>query len=330
MRLVALTLILAFLASWAVAADPPPLAGDAPQPELQVDSSEACRRGAMVVVAGEGPRASEDDAYLQAMSPPPADDDMWYVTVFGSAKDAASTRLIKDLSTYPELAVFVAAPEQGHAWAHFNVYAVEDETQRHRIAKYKFSGTPTLVIQPPRNGSWGSPRTVVGQFTGYDGDAKKTAAWFRATIRAFTRKASEAGYPRLIHDASSESVPPAIGAESVGADPPFATPAPWPLTAPGGQSPGFPFPVDAPTAPQAPSLNPFSLLLGSGSYGIYILVGLKIFELFARKTPSKLDDRIVEILQSLSGGDPGPDPSPTPLVARSRRRRTRSSPRSAA
>ena len=29
-----------------------------------------------------------------------------------------------------------------------------------------------------------------------------------ATIRAFTRKASEAGYPRLIHDASSESVPP--------------------------------------------------------------------------------------------------------------------------
>lgn len=283
------------LATRVHADDPPTVVPTKPQD--QVDSSEAYRRGACVVVTGEGPRASEDDAYLIAMSPPAADDHMWYVSVFGSPGDAATQKLLQDLRNYPELAVFVTAPEQSLAWSHLNVYDINDETQKHRVEKYKLQGIPTLVIQPPRNGMWGNPRIVVGQTT-YNGDPKKLAAWMRTTLRAFVKRASEAGYPKDVH-ATIHATDPVPG--GAGVDPPFATPNAWeqPTQRPNLNF-NFPFPdqqPQQPTPPATPTL-PFEMPSG-GTLGILILVGLKAFEMYSARTKSPVDDRIAKLLRNL-------------------------------
>lgn len=280
-----------------VHADDPPTVGPS-SPQKQVDSSEAYRRGDCVVVTGEGPRASEEEAYLIAMAPPPADDHMWYTTVFGSPKDAATQKLLQDLKSHPELAVFVVAPDQGMAWSHLNVYDVTDATQKHRIDKYKFDRIPTLVIQPPRNGMWGNPRVVVGQAS-YDGDPKKLAAWMRTTIKAFVKKASESGYPKDVH-ATVHATDPVPG--GAGADPPFATPSPW--TAPSVNilpQATFPFPTQEPQPPQPTTPSIPLQMPGGGTIMLIVLVALKVFELYAARTPSPVDDQIVKILKSIAG-----------------------------
>src|SRR6478609_437640 len=102
-----------------------------------------------------------------AIAPPPDESHMWFVTVIKTSNCQYCTKLISDFQTAPELLAFVSAAAPYKAWGHFNQYNVTDETQKWRIKAYQISGYPTIVIQPPRNGMWGNPRTVVFQTTGY-------------------------------------------------------------------------------------------------------------------------------------------------------------------
>jgi hypothetical protein len=173
----------------------------------QVDSAEVYRRGDMVTVSGEGPRGAIEDAIIRATEPPADDSHKWHITIIKSKGCSHCEHLIKDFQTAPELTAYVAAQEPHKAWAHFVVYDQSDETQKWRLKAYRVVGYPTLVIQPPRNGMWGSPRTVVWQHTGYDGNAKKLGAEITSAVRRYAAVMAEKGYPKPVEIKSEEGVP---------------------------------------------------------------------------------------------------------------------------
>ena len=166
-------------------------------PIPQVDVAEVLRRGDMVVVAGEGPRGASEDAMRMATAPPPDESHMWFVTVIKTNNCPYCTKLHSDFQSAPELLAFVAATAPYKPWGHYNEYNVTDETQKWRLKAYRITGYPTIVIQPPRNGMWGNPRTVVFQTTGYDGNPKKLAQAITNGVRAYAAKMGEQGYPKI-------------------------------------------------------------------------------------------------------------------------------------
>ena len=163
----------------------------------QVDVAEVLRRGDLVVVAGEGPRGAVDDAMRMATAPPPDESHMWFVTVIKTKNCQYCTKLHSDFQSAPELLAFVAATSPYKPWGHYNEYDASDETQKWRLKAYRITGYPTIVIQPPRNGMWGNPRTVVMQLTGYDGNPRKLAQQITNGVRAYAAKMGEQGYPKI-------------------------------------------------------------------------------------------------------------------------------------
>ncbi len=321
----------------AMAVDPP-----------EVDAAEAKRRGDMVVVAGEGPRAAEEDAIRAANAPPPDDNHMWFITLFVKRGDAASERVRVDFQRTPELMAYVAAPEASKAWAHFNVYDVDDATQAHRVKQYALRGTPTIVIQPPRNGMWGDAAVVVDQVEGYQDTYDATGKLVRPasvnlhvriqkSVRLFATKMAKLGFPveptRQPVKAGSErySVQPLIGGSrqegasqpSIGVNPPFVTP---PAVNPFNPQPVAPVvptfpPQDETPAPPPPKVDPVVVVPVTPSQPwitpervlLFILAAAKLFELIAKRTPSLTDDAIAAMLVSvvtlLRGGNPNIPPA---------------------
>jgi hypothetical protein len=173
----------------------------------QVDTAEVLRRGDMVVIAGEGPRGIAEDSIRAATAPPPDESHMWFVTVIKTNNCSYCTKLHSDFQQAPELLAYVAAVAPYKPWGHYNEYNVSDETQKWRIQHYRITGYPTIVIQPPRNGMWGSPRTVVFQTTGYDGNPKKLAAAITAGVRKYAVTMSKQGYPKIQDTVTSTTTP---------------------------------------------------------------------------------------------------------------------------
>lgn len=291
----------------------------------EVDTAEVLRRGDLVVVAGEGPRGGDEEAFLSAMSPPADDSQKWFITVLTTKDCAFCDKLKSDFRKAQELLAFVAAPDETKAWAHYNEYSAQDATQAWRVKEFKVASFPTVVIQPPRNGMWGDPKVVVFQQSGYDGNAKKLADSIRSTVKAFSVKMHDKGYPRLA--IKSQSLVEG-GSRQVAVDPPFvqppqvdpfnpqyqpvtpvtpSVPSQWP-------PPATPVTPTTPTTPSLPSgiFNLTNLLLA-------VLVGLRVYERFiAPMTPTKADDLIVPIvlgfLERLTNNPTPNPPNPTPPV----------------
>lgn len=304
-------------------------------PAPQVDVSEVLRRGDSVTVVGEGSRGAEEEAIIRVTAPPPDDSYMWFITVIKTENCKYCDRLISDFQRAPELTAFVAAATPYKPWAHFNIYNSKDETQKWRLEKFRVSGYPTLVIQPPRNGVWGNPRTVVWQKTGY-GDTetpKSLQTEITNAVRRYAAAMSRKGYPKTpmpeseIRKASEgeEGFAPASpsqesvvvgGAKQVGVNPPFVSP---PASDPFNPQPGVnpvqpvqtfppqPQPVPTPATPQISDAlvaiveGVLSLFTGQsfGNLLLLIMVGMWIAEWVAPQTPTKVDDQIVAILKPI-------------------------------
>ena len=106
LKLAALLIAISLASLGGVAAAQSPAAPPGPQ----VDTAEIGRWGDRVVVAGEGPRDGGEALYSQAMAPPEDDSDQWYITVYGSSRDAASLGVVKGFERDPNLAHFTATP----------------------------------------------------------------------------------------------------------------------------------------------------------------------------------------------------------------------------
>jgi thioredoxin-related protein len=282
----------------------------------EVDAAEVMRRGDMVIVAGEGPRSDATEAFLTAMAPPADDSHKWFVTVLTMKDCPACETLKKDFRNAPELLSFVTAPDEAKAWAHYNEFSINDATQKWRVKEYKATGFPTLVIQPPRNGMWGDPRTVVYQTSGYDGKSQKLADLIRDGVRKYSAKMAEQGYPKMAPRSASTAEANSFAAsviggarqQEVGVDPPFETPArPDPFNPQYNPSPSpAPSQWPPPAQPQQPAVTPSPdggflprVMQTLTALGIGLLVILRVLERVAPVTPTKTDDIALVVLKQV-------------------------------
>lgn len=225
----------------------------------QVDTAEIARWGDRVVVAGEGPRAGADELYTAAMATPEDDSDQWYVTVYGSSRDAASLGVVQGFERDPALAPFTATPPgQKRAWAHFNFYRVDDVTQRFRFEQAKMHTVgpwPVITIQPPRSGNFGDPRVVVDRIEAREiGKPADLAKRIRASVALYCKKLQQTarldrpgGHQQGGHQHSGHQQ----AAADVGGPASF----PWGPDVPPPVTPISPqWPLGGPAAEQAPTL----------------------------------------------------------------------------
>ncbi len=278
-----------------------------------IADDEIARRGNLVEVVGTN-RADITTALAEAMRPPADDSHKWFISVITTQSCPACARLQQDIATSPHLKPFVNTQDEQASWAHYNVFRIEDPTQKFRWREIRFAGFPTIVVQPPRNGTYGDHKTVVLQSTGYDGDAKALAQKIRVGIAQYVAKLN-VNRQRFVRSPRGHGQATPTGQDAGDYTPPFTPPPKYepPLYPQPTPSP-FPFDFPPQTVPQpAPNLGSllFSLLGGLFSSGgltnllLLVLAGLAVIRTFRKATGQKLllDDEtfqaITEMLKSL-------------------------------
>jgi len=153
----------------------------------QVDEGEVRRLGNVVQHVGAGPRSDGSDEFMEAVAPPASDADKWFVSIVTSKSCPACNRLKADWQASPDLKAWAVPGDAKTSWAHYNEYNGGDRSQAFRFTGIKIEGYPTILVQPPRTGKFGDPKTVVCQITGY-GNAAGLANRMSANVRAYTAK----------------------------------------------------------------------------------------------------------------------------------------------
>ncbi len=231
----------------AIAAPATSVVSEGPKSQ-EVFTTEVIRRGNHVVIAGEGPREGPEENFRAATAPPADDNHKWHVTLWIKPGEAASEALRRDFLTKPELNAFIAAEPPTNAWGHFVVLNVDDATQKWRLDRtkqfhFKVDRTPTLVIQPPRNGRFGDVRLVIMQEAGYNGDAKALKERIIYAVRKYSTKLYASGYVWSATKSGGEE--PTEGPKQAAGEGGFGGPTPAPFAVP---------PVVDPFNPLAPPL----------------------------------------------------------------------------
>jgi hypothetical protein len=188
------------------------------------------------------------------------------------------------------------------------VVQIEDQSQAWRWKDFKPTSFPALIVQPPVNGSWGDPHTIVYARQGYLQPAELDAA-IRKAIQLYATKA----YPRYMAWESKQGVAPeglAGGFQQGGAEqsggwtPPATPPSPLPPTPSYPVYPNLPpeYPPATPQAPAQPGQGLLYLLLTLIGGNFLATIGLtvvKLWEARAKTTPSQVDDVVSGLLRQL-------------------------------
>jgi hypothetical protein len=148
----------------------------------EVDQNEVLRRGdAVEYVAGAR------GEWLVALGPPADDRDKWFITVVSMQGCPGCQKLKREWQTNEWLQSLADPENPKDSWAHFNFYDKDDKSQNWRFKKIKLEAFPTIIVQPPRNGRYGDPKTIVFQGI-YRGDPKDLAKEIVAAIRKYVAK----------------------------------------------------------------------------------------------------------------------------------------------
>jgi hypothetical protein len=171
---------------------------------VEVDQAEILRLGDLVQHVGAGPRSAEADRTIEALAPPASDADKWFISVVTTRGCAACAQLARDWTRDPWLLALADPRDPARSWAHYNTYLHEDRSQAFRFENVRLTAFPTVLVQPPRSGKFGDPRTVVYQGV-YGGDPKQLA---QAITTAIRRYVSQTAAPRAGHEAGQGMDPP--------------------------------------------------------------------------------------------------------------------------
>jgi hypothetical protein len=212
------------------------------------------------------------------------------------------------------------------------VVQIEDQSQAWRWKDFRPTSFPTLIVQPPVNGSWGDPHTIVFAHQGYLKPAELDAA-IRTAIQQYAAKtyprrmaweAKHGGQQPRLMDAGFEQ---ARGMEQSGGgwNPPVTPPSPLPPV-PLPPVPNYPsYPNVPPVAPSVvPDLGALLAQLLAGLFGgagmanflLLAILAWQIYRSFAKREgiPLLLDDdsaaQLAEILQQVAR--PSSDSPPAP------------------
>jgi hypothetical protein len=273
-------LALIFLAFSLALAAPAAAQDQSPPPDVPHKAlMEILRRGDHVEHIVPGEIREEEVAYGQIMAPPPDDSHKWFISVVTTPGCAPCAKLKSDWRASPDLLAFANPGDTKNSWAHLNWFSHRDATQQFRWAGIRFESLPTIIIQPPMNGRYGNPKTVVAQITGYNGDPRALADDLRARFRFYLEKVQER---RATEEATEQAAPEGVEAigqaeevateeeaieeEGIGQegrpvelDPPFVVPPRVDPLGPLGPSPINPPPN--PLAPPDPGTSDPSLML---------------------------------------------------------------------
>jgi hypothetical protein len=181
MKLCGVVAALLLLAGNVFAQDYTPVNGNQSE---QVKTAEVFRRGDYVEHMGVT-RSAEDELYLAAVSTPADDSNKWYITVLTMPNCRYCDELIRGFQTTKPLQAFANPTDKKASWSHFNVYDSTDETQKFRFKNVAVKGYPTLIVQPPMNGKFGPPTTIVMQKTGYNGKPEQLAKQLSEQIKKY-------------------------------------------------------------------------------------------------------------------------------------------------
>jgi hypothetical protein len=154
--------------------------------EPEVDTAEVLRLGNMVQHV-DGIGSDPADSFVEAMGPPASDADKWYISVLSMQGCPACQKLKGDWTTNQWLLALADPSDPKKSWAHYNIYLREDRSQAFRFENIKVTAYPTVLVQPPRNGRYGEPKTVVFQGT-YGGDPERLARQITEAIRRYVAK----------------------------------------------------------------------------------------------------------------------------------------------
>jgi hypothetical protein len=296
----------------------------AEEPEKNVPwraQAEIARRGAMVERVDGYQDASDPVAAISAALQPPADDShKWLFTLVTMKNCQACMQLRADFENDAKLKAWVDTKDYTKSWAHWHVVQSEDQSQAWRWKDFKPTAFPALIVQPPVNGSWGDPHTIVYVRQGYLKPAELDAA-IRSAIQLYAAKT----FPRHMAWQAKE------GAETIGVgdagfqqggalgqggwNPPVAPPSPLP---PVPNYPNYPtYPSYPSVVPEYPPQQPgggglLSQLLagllggqGTGNFLLIAILGWQMYRGFAKTkgVPLLLDDataaQLIQLLQSL-------------------------------
>ncbi|MEM3062182.1 MAG: hypothetical protein QW303_01360, partial [Nitrososphaerota archaeon] len=125
--------------------------------------SEIQRRGNLVVTV-EGNKeqsGSTSEIVAEVMSTPEDDSYKWYFTLVVIDGCGWCEKMKKDFETHPKLKAWVDTQDWKKSWAHYQVVRYGDQSQAWRWKNFRPKTFPTLIVQPPINGSWGDPKTIV-------------------------------------------------------------------------------------------------------------------------------------------------------------------------
>jgi hypothetical protein len=182
----------------------------------------------------------------------------------------------------------VASTSESHLHCRFDQHRnpfVPEQWSGIKVVDY-----PTLLLQPPRNGQWGLPDTVINQRTGYDGDPARLAEWFKASIGNYVLAYSRT--PEY-HASRASKKQGHEQAEAGGYPAPFPIP---PKDLPLGAEPASPFPPDVvPVEPEPARFPILNWLIGSGVLALLLHMALSYFGVYAKTTPTPVDDMAVQI-----------------------------------
>lgn len=188
---------------------------------------EIARRGNMVELTG-----SIRGGLMAAALAPPADDSCkWYVTLVGKPGEADFEYMRTMIATNKEehLLAWIDAADAAHSTTHYHTRSIDDVTQRDWLAGLKPAidryGLPMVVVQPPRNGQFGKPETIVKGIHGRH-TARELADLLRDGVITYVRTLEN---PIQIGHQADERT-------SIGVPPPFNV-APQPPAVPAQQNP---------------------------------------------------------------------------------------------
>jgi len=283
-------------------------------------TAEIARRGDLVervdAISDAGDPLS---AIALAMQPPEDDSHKWLFTLVTTRNCQWCELARRDFENDPKLKAWVDTKDYAKSWAHWQVVQIEDQSQAWRWKDFRPTSFPTLIVQPPVNGSWGDPHTIVFARQEYTKPVELDAA-IRKAIQQYAAKT----YPRRLAWEAKPGAPQpklitagfeqARGIEQSGGgwNPPVPPPSPLPPS-PLPPMPNYPsYPNVPPAGPSvAPDLGALlgqllaNLLGGAGMANFLLLAILawQVYRSFAKREgiPLLLDDdsaaQLAELLQ---------------------------------
>lgn len=207
-------------------------------PAKDVDEAakrEVARRGSFVELTG----TVRSDTVAMALRPPADDDWKWFVTLVGTPGDAKydAMRTMLRQNKEPALLAWIDINDPANSYTHFqdrvwDLKGTQKDWLAPLIPAVERYGLPLLVIQPPRNGKFGDPATVVKCFHGIV-KAEDLAPKIRDGVIAYCR-------------AIDNPVVVGVRDATIGVPPPFNVPGPVPQVQPPNNQPPFEWPQTTP------------------------------------------------------------------------------------